>query len=97
MKRNARFEEPWGAALGHRTGFSRPRRIGAAGKPPVSDIAGPSRDLPQALEPYLVKNVWRASRRDPRNPYQMAAFLLFALARAVAPESDHGMKMARAK
>jgi len=26
MKRNARFE-PWGAALGHRTGFSRPGRL----------------------------------------------------------------------
>jgi hypothetical protein len=33
------FEDLEGTALGHRTGFLRPRQIGAAGKPPVSDLA----------------------------------------------------------
>ena len=40
------FAEPWGTALDHRTDSSRPRQIGAAGKPPVSDMAtAPLRSL----------------------------------------------------
>jgi hypothetical protein len=33
------FEDLEGTALGHRTGFLHPRQTGAAGKPPVSDLA----------------------------------------------------------